>query len=252
MRRSGCTLASLATASLFIVACTAGSGDRDLTGSWLARYDSDNSLDGLTLEADHTFTAYGWPIELECHRPEHRSDYRATGRWRLAPDSRRLDLDYDAPALRTCKVPKLTSLVVDTSGGDTDLLIYPDGANQLSSRIRLSRRKPPPPPSAASLASNQVECFRAEGRWTQVCMARQYSCLARYRDGGTSCTDSSQCQGKCLVDMTAICNPGVECTDPVKPEPGQAFVGQCQRDAEPCGSFIEIRKGQAEPAYHID
>jgi hypothetical protein len=77
-------------------------------------------------------------------------------------------------------------------------------------------------------------------------------CLAPFRDAGKACTDSSQCEGKCLVDMVIVCERGKECSNPEFPKPGQPFVGICQRDDRFCGSFIEIVKGQAEPAYHVD
>ena len=87
---------------------------------------------------------------------------------------------------------------------------------------------------------------RTATRWRSICRHPENL------DAGKACTDSSQCEGLCLVDMVSVCEPGKECIDPVIPAPGQPFVGICQRDDASCGSFIEIRKGQAEPAYHVD
>ena len=87
---------------------------------------------------------------------------------------------------------------------------------------------------------------RTATRWRSICRHPEN------HDAGQACTDSSQCEGLCHGDKVSVCEPGKECIDPVIPAPGQPFVGICQRDDASCGSFIEIRKGQAEPAYHVD
>jgi hypothetical protein len=248
-------LVAAGLAAVLLVRGRSESRDAELIGFWVER--TNNSTLRLTLASDHTFSAVGAPLDHECKRDvyDHPSLGWLTwgkGRWAFDPQTLHLKLNYDPPADPRCKVRRLPDLVVDASMGETDLLLYPDGPEHIASRIRLSKPRPPPPPSAASFASNQVECFRAEGRWDRVCMSQQYTCLTRYRDAGKACTDSSQCQGKCLVDMTVTCVRGAECTDPPRPEPGQPFTGQCQRDDEHCGSFIEIRKGRAEPGYSID
>jgi hypothetical protein len=163
----------------------------------------------------------------------------------------RIELDYDARTPRNCKLPPLLSLVVDVSEGETDLLVYPSGVDHLANRVRLIRPRRRAPPSAASFATNQVECFRADGLWVKWCSPGQYSCLTPYRDAGKACTDSSQCEGLCLADLAAICTAGA-CTEPKAPKVGERFVGRCQRDDASCGSFIEIHKGRAEPQYDVD
>jgi hypothetical protein len=243
----------LGAALVLLCACSQPSDDAGLTGRWV-EWDSphDGSVYDLVLRPDHTFSATVSDLALRCRFPESISDTRGTGRWKFDREALRIDLQYDAPALSKCKPPDLRSIVVDPSAGETDLLLYPGYVAHPGDRVRLTRPRPLPPTLAARRAQTQVECFRARGKWQKWCQPNAYQCRVPFPDAGKPCTDSSQCEGLCLIDMVSVCEPGKECVDPVIPEPGQPAAGICQRDDTGCGSFIEIHKGRADSAYHID
>jgi hypothetical protein len=55
-----------------------------------------------------------------------------------------------------------------------------------------------------------------------------------------------------LVEVETRCDDSGNCTDTVIPEPGAEVTGTCERDDDPCGSFILVRKGRALPIEHRD
>jgi hypothetical protein len=55
-----------------------------------------------------------------------------------------------------------------------------------------------------------------------------------------------------MVDITTRCTVAGECVAAVIPKPGEPAGGICKLDDNPCGSFIEIKDGIAQPAYHVD
>jgi hypothetical protein len=95
-------------------------------------------------------------------------------------------------------------------------------------------------------------CQAAGGELQKVCVAQQARCVIPYADAGKSCKDSSECMGECLVDLTTTCTAMGECTHPLVPKPGEVVLGICQRDNNPCGSFIIVKDGRAQPAFHND
>lgn len=95
-------------------------------------------------------------------------------------------------------------------------------------------------------------CADAGGDWRQVCVAQEYRCVLPYRDGGKACSDSSECEGECLVDVTTKCTGIGNCVAPEIPKPGEQVMGMCQLDDDPCGSFVIVRDGRAQPTTHRD
>ena len=83
-----------------------------------------------------------------------------------------------------------------------------------------------------------VDCTTARGEWKKVGLAGGLACVLQTKDAGNSCTDSSQCEERCLA--------GIDQTDSTK------VVGQCQATNQPFGCFAEIKGGVAEPALCID
>lgn len=111
--------------------------------------------------------------------------------------------------------------------------------------------------SACSRPENAADaavraCFQQGGNWQRVCVAQEYTCVKPFPDAGKACKDSSECKGECLVELVTRCEGVGNCTDPVVPEPGAEVTGICQRDDDPCGSFIFVRKGRALPIEHRD
>ncbi len=64
-------------------------------------------------------------------------------------------------------------------------------------------------------------------------------CVRPYADAGKSCTDSSQCDGKCIGDAGAA---------PDAPQ----VAGQCQADDRLFGCYSEIKGGKAANAICVD
>lgn len=95
-------------------------------------------------------------------------------------------------------------------------------------------------------------CLEKNGDWRRVCIAQKYQCVKAFADAGKSCNDSSECEGECLVDLATKCNDANECTDAEVPKSGEQVTGICQRDDDPCGSFVVVREGRAQPIVHRD
>ena|ERR1700733_6468457 len=95
-------------------------------------------------------------------------------------------------------------------------------------------------------------CMDHGGTWKRVCLAQEYRCVMSYPDAGKACSDSSECKGQCLVDLTDKCDPGGGCTHAKVPEAGSEVRGMCQVANDPCGSFVVVKKGHAQPIVHKD
>src|SRR5262245_51431957 len=106
--------------------------------------------------------------------------------------------------------------------------------------------------SAIAADDGPKTCLSKGGNWQQVCLSQRFTCVMPYADAGKSCTDSSQCKGLCMVDMTIRCDVDKNCPELKVPKPGEAASGICQRDDDPCGSFVVIKKGRAQEPFHRD
>lgn len=106
--------------------------------------------------------------------------------------------------------------------------------------------------SASAFDDQHRACLDQAGQWRQVCLAQQYQCVTPFRDAGKTCRDSSECAGECLVDLAVKCTEPGKCADPEIPETGKEVTGVCQRDNDPCGSFLVVRDGRAQPIVHRD
>lgn len=84
-------------------------------------------------------------------------------------------------------------------------------------------------------ATTAQTCKAQGGSWQPVCMLGRNYCILSYADAGKACTDSSQCQGKCLVVPDRI-----------------QTTGQCQLNNNPCGCFSTMEHGQPQPGLCID
>lgn len=67
-------------------------------------------------------------------------------------------------------------------------------------------------------------------------------CVHPYSDAGKSCSDKSDCQGRCLAD------PGADGL----PKLGEAATGRCQADDKLFGCYAELRDGKARAAICVD
>ncbi|MCF7917519.1 hypothetical protein K9L27_00745 [Candidatus Gracilibacteria bacterium] len=75
-------------------------------------------------------------------------------------------------------------------------------------------------------------CRNEGGSWIRGQNAeRSYLCLKPYPDAGKSCENSEDCYGKCLGRM----NPDTK-----------EYEGYCQKNNNPYGCFVEMKKGKAQ------
>lgn len=95
-------------------------------------------------------------------------------------------------------------------------------------------------------------CSAQGGDWRRVCMAQAYQCVKAFADAGKICRDSTECHGECLVELVTTCDENGICADSAAPNAGDPATGICQRDDNPCGSFILVREGRAQTAIHRD
>jgi hypothetical protein len=107
--------------------------------------------------------------------------------------------------------------------------------------------------STKSSEIDEAQCKRTEGEWRRVCIAQRFTCVKAYSDAGKRCRDSSECEGECIVDFTVRCEAPGQCSEELPvPAPGSEVTGTCQRNDDPCGSFVIVRGGKAQPIFHRD
>ncbi len=82
-------------------------------------------------------------------------------------------------------------------------------------------------------------CEARGGKVEPVCMDRMPACVTPYPDAGLRCSDSSACKGKCLLSAPPS-------------GPTATVTGECQKDDDPCGCFIEILDGKVQGEVCFD
>jgi hypothetical protein len=107
-------------------------------------------------------------------------------------------------------------------------------ANETAATTSDAKRRPESPFQKAMSPEKRKECEASGGTVERRGMGGMESCIHTYADGGEACTDSSQCEGKCVGA------PGPET---------QQTAGSCQKDDKLFGCYSEILGGK--PAYAI-
>jgi hypothetical protein len=94
-------------------------------------------------------------------------------------------------------------------------------------------------PSGDMTPAARVACTSAGGRVERRGRVGAELCVKPFADAGKACTDTSQCQGKCVgtVEQTAMVG---------------SVAGQCQADDALFGCYSEIRNGKAVNAICVD
>ena len=87
--------------------------------------------------------------------------------------------------------------------------------------------------------ARRAKCLAAGGTVQVVGMAANEACVRRFADAGKACTDSENCEGKCLV------------SGPHPPD-GMVQTGQCQTTDNGFGCFTELRGGKAVGGICVD
>lgn len=85
-------------------------------------------------------------------------------------------------------------------------------------------------------ATDRAACTSAGGRVERRGRLQAEACVRPFADAGKACTDTSQCQGKCVSTGNA--------TD--------ATAGQCQADDRLFGCYSEIKSGKAVNTICVD
>jgi hypothetical protein len=94
-------------------------------------------------------------------------------------------------------------------------------------------------------------CLARGGAGQRACLSQEYRCVMPYPDAGKSCSDSSECKGQCVVDLTDQCDASGKCVHAKVPEAGSEVGGVCQVDDDPCGSFMVVKRRHAQPIERL-
>lgn len=79
--------------------------------------------------------------------------------------------------------------------------------------------------------TNERDCLREGGQWTQLGRAPVKQCLRQTTDAGKACSDSDQCQGQCMAPAGSV--------------DGTEVGGSCSVDTNPFGCQQRVRGGMA-------
>lgn len=90
------------------------------------------------------------------------------------------------------------------------------------------------PNSPIAPPSSLADCLKVGGQWKKGGLSGAMICVTPTGDAGKSCTDSGQCEMRCLYK-------------PLVQGGTSAVVGQCQADTEPFGCFQEMKLGEILP-----
>jgi hypothetical protein len=104
---------------------------------------------------------------------------------------------------------------------------------------------PSPPGDAASgpvkppIIETQTACSSYGGEWRPVCRMQKPACVISFKDAGKSCSDSSECSGRCTIQPGSIA-------------PGKETRGSCTANSDPCGCFQLVVNGKADYSLCAD
>ncbi|CAN5851623.1 hypothetical protein BH11PSE1_BH11PSE1_03070 [soil metagenome] len=98
----------------------------------------------------------------------------------------------------------------------------------------------PAPTDTANATPDVAACAAKGGTVRPVCRMQRPACVIAYADAGKTCSDKSDCQGRCLYTGEAPADPAAPVT------------GQCQATSDPCGCFTTLVKGHVGPGMCVD
>ena len=105
---------------------------------------------------------------------------------------------------------------------------------------------------SSAVVQSARECSQLGGKWRNACPGKPTRCFIPYADAGKSCSDSSECEGECIIDIAIRCEAVGKCTVPVEPEPGTRMMGACQHELDECSSLVIVKDGVVQRAIHQD
>jgi hypothetical protein len=86
-------------------------------------------------------------------------------------------------------------------------------------------------PVKPPVIGTEAACKTYGGDWRPICMMQKPACVVTFKDAGKSCSDSSECSGRCQTSGSA--------------PPESAVRGVCTATSDPCGCFQLVEKGKA-------
>ncbi|MBR7619162.1 hypothetical protein JKL49_07140 [Phenylobacterium sp. 20VBR1] len=98
----------------------------------------------------------------------------------------------------------------------------------------------PAPPPPISTGPDVAQCTAKGGTVRPVCRMQNLACVISHTDAGKTCSDKSDCQGRCLY------------TGEAPADPATVVTGQCQATSDPCGCFTTVVKGHVGPGMCVD
>lgn len=95
------------------------------------------------------------------------------------------------------------------------------------------------PPVTKGPPSSLADCLKVGGEWKRGGLSGVMICVTPTKDAAKRCTDSSQCEMRCLLK-------------PLVQGGTSEVIGQCQANTEPFGCFQEMKAGKAMPKLCMD
>lgn len=92
----------------------------------------------------------------------------------------------------------------------------------------------------AAAASDPAACAALNGTIRPICRMQRMSCVIAFRDAGRTCSNDTDCEGKCLL------------TDDAPTDPNTTVTGQCQANSNPCGCRSEVNGGKVTTTICVD
>lgn len=96
----------------------------------------------------------------------------------------------------------------------------------------------PERPSYTVTNAQRMQCLASGGTVEKAGMLGGERCTLSYGDGGQVCTDSSQCQGKCVAELAGANQNNTS--------------GICERSDNPFGCYALVESGRTGPALCVD
>ena len=90
--------------------------------------------------------------------------------------------------------------------------------------------------------ADQKACVDFGGTYQQAGLLGAYNCFVDYDDGGKTCSDASDCQGRCFATFAHSYDPDA---------PG-GHTGTCAANDSPFGCRSEIVEGVVQPGLCVD
>jgi hypothetical protein len=125
-------------------ACSSKESISDLlVGTWTGevRSASPAFVTTLILRGDGTFSSSALPVSVACPDVPDLVKVSGSGIWRVDERIRRIELNLAELSSSSCVVPYLANAFAERSLGDTYIVAFPDGTDNVSTAIRFERKK---------------------------------------------------------------------------------------------------------------